>query len=210
MFRIRLAGLCVMGILAATPALTADTKEEGWVTLFNGKDLTGWQNARQPGGENKWSVENDAMTNGEHGNDIGTVEQWKDFELRIQYKTVVKGNSGVYLRGRIEIQVLDSTGNAKPGNGDDGAVYGQFAPLVNASKPIGEWNQLEVKLVGNELTAKLNGKVIHDKQRLSEVTGGALPGGLTDKGPLMLQGDHGKVWYRDIQIRPIKEEKATK
>jgi len=195
---------CVMGALLLTAVCGAWAAEGEWKPLFNGKDLSGWQNARQPGGENKWTVEDGAMTNALHGNDIATIETFKDFDLKIEYKTVKGGNSGVYLRGRVEIQVLDSFGKNPPGNGDDGAIYGQFPPKVNASKPAGEWNVLEASYKGDKVTAKLNGQVIHDNQEIVKVTGGALPGGLNDAGPIMLQGDHGKVWYRNIMIRPAK------
>jgi len=109
----------------------------------------------------------------------------------------------VYLRGRIEIQVLDSYGKEQPNKGDNGAIYDQFVPRVNASKPAGEWNQLEATMVGDEVTVILNGQLLHDKQKITMVTGGALAGKVADAGPLMLQGDHGKVWYRNIKIREI-------
>jgi hypothetical protein len=197
-------GLAVLVALGASWTPEARGEEccggEGWVKLFNGSDLEGWRNAREPRAENKWLIEDGAMTNVEHGHDIATVKSFKDFGLRLEYKTVPGGNSGVYLRGRIEVQVLDSFGKQTPGKGDDGAIYDQFAPLVSASKPVGEWNQLEACIVGEEVTVKLNGQVIHDKRKISEVTGGALPGKVTDAGPLLLQGDHGKVWYRNIEI----------
>jgi len=188
--------------------IASTSQETEWVSLFNGEDLTGWRNARDPSGDITWTVEDGAMTNVEHGHDIATVDFFKDFDLRLEYKTVPGGNSGVYLRGRIEIQVLDSFNEPEPGTGSDGAVYGQFPPLVKASKPAGEWNLLEVTLIGNKLTAKLNGQVIHDNREITQVTGGALPGGVEDPGPLMLQGDHGKVWYRHIEIRPIATRAA--
>jgi len=187
---------------AAKPAAAAGGEEN----LFNGKDLAGWQNARTPGGENKWTVEDGTMTNALHGNDIATVATFKDFALKLEYKTVKGGNSGVYLRGRVEIQVLDSYGKEPAGKGDDGAIYDQFAPLVNASKPAGEWNTLEAQYVGDKVTAKLNGKLIQDGVKIEKPTGGALPGGVNEAGPLMLQGDHGKVWYRNITIKPIKAQ----
>jgi len=193
---------------AEEPTVTSTAQETEWVCLFNGTDLTGWRNARDPSGEVTWTIEDGAMTNQEHGHDIATVDFFKDFDLRLEYKTVPKGNSGVYLRGRIELQVLDSYDEPEVGTGSDGAVYGQFPPLVKASKPAGEWNTLEATLVGNRLTAKLNGQVIHENREITEVTGGALPGGVEDPGPLMLQGDHGKVWYRNIEIRPITSRMA--
>ena len=197
--------------IAAVMAVSfcASAADAGGLSLFNGKDLAGWQNARNAQGENKWKAEDGALTNiatGHDGNDIATVEKFKDLELKIEYKTVKDGNSGVYLRGRIELQVLDSFGKNPPGKGNDGAVYDQFPPKVNATKPVGEWNTLEVSYVGDVLTAKLNGQVIHDKQQIAKVTGGALPGGVDEAGPLMLQGNHGKVWFRNITIKSLDKK----
>ena len=196
-------------LIAASPAFAAaECCAPGWKELFNGEDLEGWKNAR-PGESLRWFVEDGTLTNNPDDKDIATTESFQDFDLMLEYKTVPKGNSGVYLRGRIEIQVLDSYGRTEIGTGDDGGIYGQHAPLVNASRPPGEWSRLEVTFVGDTLTAKLNGKLIHDNVKITEVTGGALPGGVKDPGPLMLQGDHGKVWYRNIFIRPITAAAET-
>lgn len=188
-----------------TAGSPAAAEEDGWISLFDGSTLEGWRNARAPRAENRWFIEDGAMTNVDHGNDIATVKRYKDFDLKLEFKTVPGGNSGVYLRGRIEIQVLDSFGKEEVTNQDNGAIYGQFAPKVNASRPAGEWNQLEATIIGDEVTVRLNGMLIHDRQKLTEVTGGALPGKLSDPGPLLLQGDHGKVWYRNIMIREIPQ-----
>ena len=180
--------------------------DEGWITLFDGSNLDQWQNARNPEAENKWFIEDGCMTNKEHANNIGTKESFKNFDLKLEYKIVAKGNSGVYLRGRVEVQILDSHGKEHPGKGDDGAIYDKFVPLVNASNQAGEWNTLVLTYKDDVLTAKLNGNVIHDKQQIGEVTGGALPGGVNEAGPVMLQGDHGKIWFRNIMIRPCKAQ----
>lgn len=204
---------CAIAAVMLAMGMSAFAADDGWIPLFNGKDLTGWQNARQPSGENKWKAEDGALTNvatGHDGNDIATTEKFKDFDLKLEYKTVKDGNSGVYLRGRVELQVLDSFGKNPPGKGDDGAIYDQFPPKVNASKPVGEWNTLEASYVGDQVTAKLNGQVIQDKQQIVKVTGGALPGGLNEAGPLMLQGNHGKVWYRNIMVKPLDNKPAGK
>ncbi len=196
----------LMAAIIVPAALAQETSskktDEGWIALFDGTSLDAWQNARRPKAKNTWSIEDDAMTNVRHGHDIATKAQFKDFDLKLEYKTVKDGNSGVYLRGRIEIQILDSYGKEEVGKSDDGAIYDKFAPLVNASKPAGEWNQLEATYVGDTLTVKLNGRLIHDKLKIKQLTGGALPGKVNDPGPLMLQGDHGKVWFRNVKIRP--------
>ena len=175
--------------------------------LFNGKDLTGWRNARNPEGENTWFVEDGAMTNvkaaGDHGVDLGTVDVFGDFCLHIEYKTIPGGNSGVYLRGRIEVQVLDSHGTTELTTGDTGAIYDKFVPLVNAAKPAGEWHTIDACYLGDRLTVLLNGQLVQDNIHVTELTGGALPGGVNDPGPVMLQGDHGKVWYRNVRVCEI-------
>ena len=177
---------------------------DGWITLFDGKTLDGWQNARQPGKEHFWTIEDGAMVNdADNGRDIATVANFQDFELQIEYKTIPHGNSGVYLRGTIEVQVLDSYGKEKLDKGDAGAVYDQYVPLVNASLPPGEWHKFDIRIVGDKLTVKLNDKLVQDNVTIEKVTGGAMQRSADKPGPLMLQGDHGKTWYRNIRIKPI-------
>jgi len=173
-----------------------------WISLFSGECLGMWQNARKPDALNQWSIEDGTMTNADHANNTATKGQFKDFDLRLEYKIVKNGNSGVYLRGRIEVQILDSYGKKEVSQQDNGAIYGKVAPLVNASKPAGEWNLLETSYVGDTLNVSLNGMPIHTDLKITELTGGALRGGVDDPGPLMLQGDHGKIWFRNIQVRP--------
>ena len=197
-------------VLASSEALGSSSRdqEEGWIDLFNGKDLNGWQKARPPRVDPLWVVEEGVMTNLEGSRDIATVDEYSDFDLSLEYKTVEHGNSGVFLRGRIEIQVADTFGKESPSDQDNGAVYGQFAPLVNVSKPAGEWNSLEMNLRGAVLTVRLNGHLIHNALTLPKVCDGALPGGLLDPGPIRLQGDHGKVWYRNLRLRPMGPDSA--
>jgi hypothetical protein len=177
---------------------------EGWIDLFDGKTLEGWQNARQPGKAHFWSVEEGVMANdADNGRDLSTTANFKDFELQIEYKTVPGGNSGVYLRGRVEVQILDSYRKEGLTKGDAGAVYDQYAPLFNASRPPGEWHTFAIRYVGDKLTVHLNGQKVQDNVTIREVTGGALRGRVNEPGPIMLQGDHGKVWFRNVRIRPI-------
>lgn len=189
----------------AAASLFEDNDGEGWIALFNGKDLTGWRNAREPEADNKWLVEDGCLTNKDHANNIGTVKLFKDFGLKLEYKIVEDGNSGVYLRGRVEIQILDSFDcEEEPGKGDDGAFYDQHPPLKNASKPAGEWNRLEAIYRGDVVSVTLNGVLVQDNVQIAEPTGGALPGHVNFPGPLMLQGDHGKIWFRNMEIKPLR------
>ncbi len=189
---------------------------EGWTQLFNGKDLTGWKLRNQA--NSSWSVdENGLMANivekGKHGSDILTEQKFFNFELHCEFKIPKGGNSGVYIRGRKEIQVCDSAGHEKPGVGDCGAIYSKFAPSVNACLPAGEWNTFDIKVVGDKITVTHNGKVIQDNVECHGATGGALDGDDSKPGPLLLQGDHTGVWYRNVWIKPLpggpeqKEEK---
>ena len=200
-----------------------------WKTLFNGKDLTGWTTAklRQHKGENKWKVEDGTLTNGKNGqNDICTVEEFADYELEIEYKIPGGGNSGVYLRGVCEIQIADSApkGDKPLGFGDAGAIYGKGGriALVNAQKPAGQWNKYRVIHVDHHITVWHNGVLIQDNVYQPKRTGGAM-GSYTAgpkkgqrfpeeplSGPLMLQGDHSLVWYRNIRIRPLFAKKGWK
>ena len=181
-----------------------------WIPLFNGKDLTGWENARDADAPNRWYVEDGLLTNRKKANNIATTVDFKDCCLKLDYKIVAHGNSGTYLRGRVEVQILDSHGKEELGDGDDGGIYGIYPPAVNASNPAGEWNTMEAMYAGDTLTVKLNGKVVQDKVKIDTVTGGALPGDVNDEGPIMLQGDHGKIWFRNIMVRPCSDACGAK
>jgi hypothetical protein len=171
------------------------------VALFNGKDLSGWkvQFADQPSG---WVVADGAMHNQQTGNNVISVQQFKDFKLVMDYKLEKESNSGLYLRGRYELQVLDDAGKPPALTGHM-AVYGRVAPSVNASKPAGEWQTTEVTLVGNHVTVILNGQKVHDNVAIDGITGGALNSDEGAPGPIMIQGDHSKIWVRKLVVTPI-------
>ena len=180
---------------------------EGWIQLFNGKDLTGWKTR---GPNTSWEVQDGVLANlrekngvKRRGVDIYTEKKFLDFKLHIEFKVPKGGNSGVYLRGRKEVQVHDSYGVAKPGSGHCGGIYSVAAPLVNACKPAGEWNTFDITCVGNKITVYLNGKLIQDNVEVNRPTGGSLGGQLGTPGPIMLQGNHSTVWYRNIWIKPL-------
>jgi len=188
---------------------------EGWIQLFNGKDLTGW---KFKGGTNtSWEVQDGVLANlrekdgqKRRGVDIFTEQTFRNFQLHIEFKVPKGGNSGVYLRGRKEIQVHDSFGVEKPGPGHCGGLYGKAGAMVNACKPAGEWNSFDATIVGDVITVYHNGKLIQDKVELKGCTGGALDGDDSKPGPLMLQGDHSTVWYRNIWIKPLPETEEKK
>ena len=171
------------------------------VVLFDGKSLNafGVQNAGQPMG---WSIEDGVMTNVEHANNLVSKEKFKDFRIQAEYKLGPNSNSGIYLRGRYELQVLDDYGKPADIHGHM-SIYAWKPPRVNASKPQGEWQTMEAVIVGNRVTVTLNGQRVHDNAVLEAITGGALDANETEPGPIMIQGDHERVWFRKVTVTPI-------
>jgi hypothetical protein len=172
------------------------------IQLFNGKDLTGWK-LRFEKGKGCWGVEDGAMTNSQGCVDIITEQKFKDFKLALEFKLVERSNSGVYLRGRYEVQIEDNYGKTLDSHGM-GGLYGFLTPKANASKKAGEWQKYEITLVGRQLTVTLNGQTVIDKEEMPGITGGALDSNEGAPGPIMLQGDHGKVWFRNVALTPAK------
>lgn len=189
--------------LAAT--LSAEERAQGFKPLFNGEDLSGWR-LRNPNGLATWSAQNGMLVNeipkNEHGTDLVSVEKFKDFTVRYQYLVPKGANSGFYLRGRYEIQILDDAGNP-PSPGGNGGIYSVKAPDKNVSRPSGEWQDAEATIRGNRITVTLNGTVIHDAVEVTRGTGGQLDDQQDQPGPILLQGDHGAVAFRHIRIRPL-------
>ena len=172
------------------------------VKLFNGRDTSGWDviGSRRP---SKWKAVGAVLANEDTGANIRTAREFRDFKLHLEYKVPKGSNSGVYLRGRYETQVIDGYGR-EPYSRGNGGVYGFITPTVEASKPPGEWNTLEVTLVGYRVTIVLNGQTTIDGKLIDGVTGGALDSHEDQPGPIMLQGDHGPVYYRNIVLTPAK------
>lgn len=168
------------------------------VTLFNGKDLGGWEPVNQPD-RSKWVVDNGTMLNQDRGSNIRTTRTFDDFKLHIEVTCPEGCNSGIYLRGRYEIQV-GTEGGTNPSH-EMGAVYGYFAPATAMPMGSGEWQVFDITLVGRTVTVLRNGVKIHDQQEIPGVTGGALDSNEGEPGPIMLQGDHdGGMRYRNITI----------
>ncbi|MBA2647147.1 MAG: DUF1080 domain-containing protein [Pyrinomonadaceae bacterium] len=171
------------------------------VELFDGAGLTNWdvENKSKPSG---WSVVDGVMTNEAGANNLVSKQKFKDFRINAEYKLEPKSNSGIYLRGRYELQVLDDYGKEPESHGHM-SIYSRVSPAVNASKAPGEWQTMEATIVGNRVTVTLNGQKVHDNVVLDGITGGALDSNEGDAGPVMLQGDHGKVWFRKVTVTPI-------
>jgi hypothetical protein len=180
------------------------------LNLFNGKDLTGWKliNEKQTNG---FKVVDGALVNDpvqtegsphiSYGN-LRTVDEFEDFNLKLEVNVPAGNNSGVYLRGMYEIQVVDSyKKELDPHN--MGAVYSRIKPLTAAEKPAGEWQSMDITLCQRHATVILNGVKIIDNQPVYGPTGGAIKSDVFSPGPIYLQGDHGKVSYRNILLTPI-------
>ena len=175
------------------------------IQLLNGKDLAGWRLV-EPHADNGWSVKDGVLMNrvvkGKHCGNLRTDAAFGDFRLTLDVRTMPNSNSGVYLRGVYEVQILESFG--KPVDSHNmGAVYSRITPSVAAEKPIGEWQTLDITLVDRHATVVLNGKTIIDNQPLLGCTGGALTSDESKPGPIYLQGDHSDIDYRSIVLRPV-------
>lgn len=177
------------------------------VTLFNGKDLSGWRLIK-PDADNGWSVADGVLMNrvdkksGKHYGNLRTDAEFEDFNLKTEVRTSEGSNSGIYLRGIYEVQIMESFG--KPLDSHHmGALYSRITPSVNAEKPIGEWQTLDITLVDRHLTVILNGKTIIDNQPVLGCTGGAMTSDEFKPGPIFLQGDHTDVDYRNMVLRPV-------
>jgi hypothetical protein len=177
--------------------------------LFDGKSLDAW-GVQIADRAIMWSVVDDAMTNEPKANNLVLKEKFKDFRLDAEYKVSPKGNSGIYLRGRYEMQVLDDFGRTDDRVHGHMAIYARKAPEVNASKKAGEWQTAQITLVGNCVTVTLNGQRLHNNARIAGVTGGALDARETEPGPVMIQGDHEKVWYRKVVVTPIASKQSSR
>ena len=168
------------------------------VVLFNGTDMAKWQTS----GDN-WRVVNRVLTNIKPGANIVTRDKFGDFKLHIEFRYPKQGNSGVYLRGRYEVQVEDND-SLYPAQDHLAAIYGFLAPSHAAPRQPGVWQTYDITLVGRHVTVVLNGKTLLSDQEIPGITGGALDSNEGEPGPLLLQGDHTAVEYRNIVLTPAR------
>lgn len=169
------------------------------IHLFDGKTLKGWQAM----GDNQWTAEAGILRSPKSGANLVTDKTFSDFKLHIEFRYPKGSNSGVYLRGRYEVQIMDSEGS-EPLKGNLGAIYGFIAASEMVAKAPGEWQTYDITLVGRMVTIVANGKTIICNQEIPGITGGALDSNEGEPGPLLIQGDHGAVDYRNIILTPAK------
>jgi len=171
--------------------------------LFNGKDLSGWR-VSDPGATATWKVESGTLVSPGRGPELISNARFEDFKLRIEFNCAPGSNSGVYLRGRYELQIEDDPEPEGP-TMRTGGVYGFLAPSPEQPRRPGEWQTYDITLVGRVVTVLQNGQVIIDKQEIPGITGGALDSDEGLAGPIYLQGSEaGHVTFRNITITPAK------
>lgn len=180
------------------------------IELFNGQNLDGWKLAN-PKKINGWKVVDGVLANdtpkldfsafGEYGN-LHTERFFDDFELSIEFNVAAGGNSGIYLRGVYEAQVVDYDSRMQGLQGV-GAIFSRIPPSEKAGKKGGQWQHYLLTLVDRHITVVLNGVKVIDNEPLAGCTNGAFQADETVPGPIYLQGDHTAVKYRNIRLRPV-------
>ncbi|WPU93199.1 DUF1080 domain-containing protein [Mucilaginibacter sabulilitoris] len=183
------------------PLLTR-TKAPVWgkpISLFNGKDTKGWHTD----GKNQWTVESGILRSLHSGANLITDKTFTDFKLHIEFRYQKGSNSGIYLRGRYEVQVIDTkTGEPEPINNQFSSIYGFLPPNKMMAKDAGQWQSYDITLVGRLVTIIANGTMVICRQEIPGITGGAINSQEGEPGPLLIQGDHGPIDYRNIVITP--------
>jgi len=174
------------------------------VTLFDGKTLAGWK-LRDATKKNGWAARDGELVvvDPKDNADLVSEREFQDMKLHVEFNVDEHSNSGVYLRGRYEIQIESNDPAATTPAQKCGSLYSRVAPSTNATKPAGEWQSLDISFVGRKLQVALNGQEILNTVA-EGVTGGALNPFEDEPGPLMLQGDHGKVRFRNIVVTPAR------
>ncbi|WP_255496285.1 3-keto-disaccharide hydrolase [Mucilaginibacter sp. FT3.2] len=171
------------------------------ISLFNGKDTRGWHTD----GKNQWTVENGILRSLHSGANLISDQKFTDFKLHIEFRYQKGSNSGIYLRGRYEVQVIDTkTGEPEPINNQFSAIYGFLPPNKMMAKDAGQWQTYDITLVGRLVTIVANGTMVICKQEIPGLTGGAIDSKEGEPGPILIQGDHGPIDYRNIVITPAK------
>jgi hypothetical protein len=178
-------------------------KEGKPVEVFNGKDLAGWHGV-MPGQSLGWAVENGILKSPGHANNLESDAKFWNFKLHVEYRLVAHSNSGIGLRGRYEVQILEDYGK-QPDTHSNGSLYSRVAPRVNPSKPVGEWQTDDIRLVGRNLTVVVNGQEVV-KTVVEGLTAMAVDAHEGQPGTIMLQGDHEAVEFRKVTLTPLTKK----
>jgi hypothetical protein len=179
------------------------------VVLFDGKDLSGWREDK-PGSSASWKVEDGTLISPGHGPELIHQAKFEDFKLHIEFNCAPNANSGVYLRGRYEVQIEDNSMQEPPSH-HTGGVYGFLAPSPELPRRPGVWQSFDITLVGRTVTVLENGQTIIDRQEIPGITGGALDSHEGLPGPIYLQGsEDGHVAFRNIVVTPAKQTAVSR
>ena len=188
------------------PALVR-TKPPKWgqpVELFNKKDLTGWKMS-DPNAEKVWKVENGELITPGNGPELINDGEYEDFKLHVEFNCGESANSGVYLRGRYEVQI-ETDSIEEPASHHMGGVYGFLAPTPELPRKPGTWQTYDITFVGRRVTVGQNGQTIIDNKEIPGITGGALDSHEELPGPIYLQGsEKGRVAFRSIVLTPAEK-----
>lgn len=170
------------------------------IQLFNGKDLSGWKAL----GKNQWIVKDGVLTSPQSGANLISDQKFEDFKLHVEFKYQKGSNSGVYLRGRYEVQIEDTSKDTHPSSVLFSGIYGFLPPNEIAALGPDQWQTYDITLVGRLVTVVANGKTVISNQEIPGITGGALDSNEGEPGPIYFQGDHGPIEFRKIVITPAK------
>lgn len=185
------------------PSLQRD-KPPVWgkpIRLFDGKDLKGWHTD----GQNQWVVQSGMLRSLHSGANLITDRTFTDFKLHVEFRYQQGSNSGVYLRGRYEVQIIDTkSGPPEPFNNQFSSVYGFLPPNRMMAKDPGKWQSYDITLVGRTVTVVANGVKVICNAVIPGITGGAINSEEGEPGPILFQGDHGPIDYRNIIITPAR------
>jgi hypothetical protein len=201
--------LRILAVLALACFLQHDLSaddEKGFTPIFTGRDLSGWRVVNAS--KSRWKVTPDKLlvnewSKNEPSSDLYTEKKYWNFTLRLDYLVHEGGNSGIILRGRHEIQLIDDDGSRKLSAVSNGAIFNQAAPSVFASKPGGEWQTMEITMVGYSITVILNGKKIHDHVLSTTPTSKPMDFHMGSPGPIVFQGRLGEVKFRNVRIKVL-------
>jgi hypothetical protein len=182
-------------------AIAAWSKPE---TLFNGKNLDGWESIGDPKNSH-WIVKDGILVNEDHGANLKTIRKFQDFKLHFEVNCPDLANSGFYLRGRYEVQLENEPEGSEPPERGMGSIYGRLAPNPMGKRHPGEWDAFDVTLVGREVTISRNGVLTIDHKIIEGITGGAIDANEGEPGVFYIQGDHtGGLMFRNITVQEPK------
>ena len=198
----------LLALILPLAAFGADG-EKDFQPLFNGKDFAGWH-VRNEKSHNAWKVVDGVLKNdlkpGAHGVDLVTDAKYWNFTVRYEYMVPDGSNSGFYLRGRHEIQILGDFQKGKASLGGNGAIYQHTIPAKFAGKPGDQWQTVEATMIGDKVTLTLNGEKIHDNVKVERATGSELDANVNEPGSFFLQGDHGAVSFRNLRVKELPKD----